>query len=493
MPGAAGAAQLVVEPDRRAAIAVAVRSGRARRCRRDRGQGPRDRAGRRATSWSRSTTPWWPARSCRTGEAAAWPSVADAVGGVVHGPDVEVDGATIDSRTLRGGELFVPVSAATATATTSSAPRANAGARAYLTERAPLPDSAATAIAVAGTEPALLRLGAFGRGRRARTGWWGSPGRRARPRPRTCLAGVLATTYRTAASERSFNNELGVPLTLLNAPDDTEALVVEMGARGAGHVAACASWPGPTVGVVTNVVRGPHGDVRVRRRRGRAPRASWWRRCPRRASPCSTPTTTRRGHGEARHGRRCSRSGRRARDVRATRRAASTTSCAPPFRSRRRGATRRAAGGARRPPGGRTRLAAAAAALALGVSLDDVVRGPGARPSVSRVAHGAGGARRSGARHPQRRLQRQPGVHRGRPAGAGCRSRPTGASPCWAHARAGRRVRRRAPPHRRWPWSSASTVSSRSAPPTTAGDARRRRRRRPPGARAARPRVTRCS
>ena len=52
---------------------------------------------------------------------------------------------------------------------------------------------------------------------------------------------------------RSFNNELGVPLTLVNAPDGTEAVVVEMGARGVGHVAELCEVARPTIGVVTAV------------------------------------------------------------------------------------------------------------------------------------------------------------------------------------------------------------------------------------------------
>ncbi len=67
------------------------------------------------------------------------------------------------------------------------------------------------------------------------------------------LAAVLSQRFVTAASERSFNNELGVPLTLCNAPDDVEAVVVEMGARGAGHIAFLCDMARPTVGVVTTV------------------------------------------------------------------------------------------------------------------------------------------------------------------------------------------------------------------------------------------------
>ena len=67
------------------------------------------------------------------------------------------------------------------------------------------------------------------------------------------LAAVLGRQMVTAASEKSFNNELGVPLTLCNAPDDVEAVVVEMGARGAGHIRFLCDRARPTVGVVTTV------------------------------------------------------------------------------------------------------------------------------------------------------------------------------------------------------------------------------------------------
>jgi len=74
------------------------------------------------------------------------------------------------------------------------------------------------------------------------------------------LANVLARRFSTVASERSFNNELGVPITLANAPDETEAAVVEMGARGVGHIRYLCEMARPTVGVVT-VIEGVHTEV----------------------------------------------------------------------------------------------------------------------------------------------------------------------------------------------------------------------------------------
>ena len=72
------------------------------------------------------------------------------------------------------------------------------------------------------------------------------------------IASALSATRRTFASEKSFNNELGVPLTLINAPDDVEVVVVEMGARGLGHIAQLCAIARPTIGVVTAI-----GDAHV--------------------------------------------------------------------------------------------------------------------------------------------------------------------------------------------------------------------------------------
>ena len=55
------------------------------------------------------------------------------------------------------------------------------------------------------------------------------------------------------ASPRSFNNEVGVPLTILSTPDDASALIVEVGSRGAGHITWLAPVVRPHVGVITNL------------------------------------------------------------------------------------------------------------------------------------------------------------------------------------------------------------------------------------------------
>jgi len=175
-------------------------------------------------------------------------ALALACGGALSGPDVEVDGAANDSRSLRPGQLFVPLVAERDGHRFVPAALA-AGAAAYLTVRPPV---GGTAIIVDDTSAALLACGRLARTRLPERviGVTGSVGKTS---VKDLLAAALAGRWATAASERSFNNEIGVPLTLLGAPDGTEAVVLEMGARGIGHLRLLCEVGRPTVGVVTSV------------------------------------------------------------------------------------------------------------------------------------------------------------------------------------------------------------------------------------------------
>ena len=67
------------------------------------------------------------------------------------------------------------------------------------------------------------------------------------------LAAVLATVAPTVATRGSYNNEIGMPLTALRSEPDTRFLVLEMGARGIGHIAELAGLVAPDVAMVLNV------------------------------------------------------------------------------------------------------------------------------------------------------------------------------------------------------------------------------------------------
>src|SRR5262245_6833178 len=152
---------------------------------------------------------------------------AQATGGHVDGDDVELDGASFDSRKLRPGQLFVPLVAERDGHEFIPAAVA-AGAPAYLTSRPPDQRSGATAIVVEDTSTGLLDLGRWARDRLTSVGprVVGITGSVGKTSVKDLAATALAARWRTAANPRSYNNEQGLPVTLLEADDGTEALVL---------------------------------------------------------------------------------------------------------------------------------------------------------------------------------------------------------------------------------------------------------------------------
>ena len=70
------------------------------------------------------------------------------------------------------------------------------------------------------------------------------------------LGAALRTRYRTHATRNNLNNLVGVPLTILEAPQDTEAMVLEAGANLPGEVARHREVIAPSIAVITNVAAG---------------------------------------------------------------------------------------------------------------------------------------------------------------------------------------------------------------------------------------------
>lgn len=67
------------------------------------------------------------------------------------------------------------------------------------------------------------------------------------------IAAVLAQKYSVHKSKENFNNEIGLPLTILNTPQGTELMVLEMGMRGLGQINDLCDICKPSVGVITNI------------------------------------------------------------------------------------------------------------------------------------------------------------------------------------------------------------------------------------------------
>ncbi|MEY4024745.1 MAG: UDP-N-acetylmuramoyl-tripeptide--D-alanyl-D-alanine ligase [Actinomycetota bacterium] len=178
--------------------------------------------------------------------------VANATGGALVGQNAHLSGVSFDSRTITPGQLFVPIVAERDGHEFIEA-ALKSGAGAYLTQRDPVGRSA---IVVEDTLAGLMKLGAWARVRLESTaggrviGVTGSVGKTS---TKDFIAAALASELVVSASERSFNNDQGLPVTLLNAADNSQAVVLEMGMRGFGEIARLCSIGRPAIGVVTAV------------------------------------------------------------------------------------------------------------------------------------------------------------------------------------------------------------------------------------------------
>jgi UDP-N-acetylmuramoyl-tripeptide--D-alanyl-D-alanine ligase len=147
----------------------------------------------------------------------------------------EATGLQIDSRCVEAGDLFVA---------------AGASGAVYVSDA--LAQGAAAALIPDDEHAALAALGRHARaGLRARVlGITGSVGKTT---TKDILAAFCAPHLETVAAQDSYNNELGVPLTLGRADAQTELVICELGMRGLGQVAELCEIAQPHVGVITSI------------------------------------------------------------------------------------------------------------------------------------------------------------------------------------------------------------------------------------------------
>jgi UDP-N-acetylmuramoyl-tripeptide--D-alanyl-D-alanine ligase len=169
----------------------------------------------------------------------------DTAGVVVTAP------AAVDSRAVRPGGLFVAVPGARVDGHDFAAAAAAGGAVVALVSRpVPVPH-----VLVDDTVTALGRLARHLVDRLAAGGLVvvGVTGSSGKTGTKDLLAAVLEPLGPTVAPAGSLNTEIGAPLTALTADASTRHLVVEMGARGLGHIAYLCEVAPPRIGVVLNV------------------------------------------------------------------------------------------------------------------------------------------------------------------------------------------------------------------------------------------------
>jgi UDP-N-acetylmuramoyl-tripeptide--D-alanyl-D-alanine ligase len=171
-------------------------------------------------------------------------------------PMARLAGVSIDSRTLRAGELFIAIHGPSHDGHDHVAGAFERGALAAVVAVAKVgqfPDAIQTkCIAVDDTFVALKQFA-----RAVRETWGGKiagiTGSVGKTTTKEILAALLGARFRVLKSEGNFNNEYGLPLTLFKLDESHEAAVLEMGMSRRGELARLAEISRPDVGVVTRV------------------------------------------------------------------------------------------------------------------------------------------------------------------------------------------------------------------------------------------------
>src|SRR5262245_9137306 len=167
-----------------------------------------------------------------------------------------IAGWSIDTRTLRPGDLFFAIVGPRVDGHDFVAAAIEKGAGAVVVAKGGVAKwkTAPAVLRVKDTTRALQDLGAHARRRRPLkvVGITGSAGKTT---AKDMTAAVLGTRFRTHRSEGNLNNTWGLPLTLLRMEDDREAAVLEMGMSYKGEIARLVEIADPDVGVILNVLR----------------------------------------------------------------------------------------------------------------------------------------------------------------------------------------------------------------------------------------------
>ena len=173
---------------------------------------------------------------------------AGAAAGTLVGADAPVRAVTTDSRAAHPGDLFVALTGERFDGHAFTEAAHEAGVAAVMVD-AHRGVAGRPRIEVADTSTALRDLAVYRR-RQLDLPTVAITGSSGKTSTKDLLASILDGSW---ASPRSYNNEVGVPLTVLGTPRGATALVLEVGSRGKGHIAWLMPAVRPDVAVVTNL------------------------------------------------------------------------------------------------------------------------------------------------------------------------------------------------------------------------------------------------
>ncbi|MCW1927673.1 UDP-N-acetylmuramoyl-tripeptide--D-alanyl-D-alanine ligase [Bhargavaea beijingensis] len=181
-------------------------------------------------------------------EIADWLGLPHPTGGTAA-----VTGVSIDTRTLNKGDLFIPFKGDQADGHRFVRQAFDKGAAATLWQKGvPGAPEDVPVLIVEDPEQALQQMARRYRGELDAViiGITGSNGKTS---TKDLVAGTLSPYFRVRKTEGNYNNQLGLPLTILSLPEDTEYAVLEMGMSGFGEISFLSALARPKYAVITNI------------------------------------------------------------------------------------------------------------------------------------------------------------------------------------------------------------------------------------------------
>jgi len=180
--------------------------------------------------------------------------IAGVVGGRIHNPDPSrrVEGFSIDSRTLKPGQLFVALRGRRHDGHLFLEEAFRKGASGALVRTLPQGHKFPNCIEVPDPLSALQRLASAHR-RKLDIPLIGITGSSGKTTTKELLYAILSRRFRAYRSPGNYNTEIGLPLALLEMPPQTEVGVFELALQRPGEIASLAEIAAPTLGVITSI------------------------------------------------------------------------------------------------------------------------------------------------------------------------------------------------------------------------------------------------
>lgn len=167
--------------------------------------------------------------------------------------DIIVTGVSINTRTLQKGDLFIPFHGEKTNGHKYVKQAFENGAAASLWQKdEPNPPKDVPLIFVDDSEKALQEMAHAYRAEHQAT-FIGVTGSNGKTSTKDLIAGTLSPYFKVQKTEGNYNNQLGLPLTILSLDEDTEFAILEMGMDGFGQIEFLTKMAKPKYAVITNI------------------------------------------------------------------------------------------------------------------------------------------------------------------------------------------------------------------------------------------------